>query len=310
MFKSKESWIQDEEGTPMTNGFQLRALLLVGLVLATAVPLIGQPSITELLEKNTESLGGSERLRQLRSIRSIGSVEFRGRAGGVRGHYVEAWQRLDRYRREMWIFGRRMLELMNERGAWVIDLGEETPKQMPADDEAELRGSLTVNGPLLDYSRRGYKLVYVGEDTLGYLAPGPLADLSPSPMGDSLPTRPKKEKSVPFPAPKIEVPVFHYRAQAGDAVAADIFVDQEHLLELKVVSYGGPPTTPVSEWRPGSYRKTFIFGKYKTVDGITMPWYVGATLRTAGGDKELSFRVSRVELNLQLPEDSFDLPAK
>lgn len=128
-------------------------LLLPGLVSAM--------SADELIAKNIEARGGVEAIRAISSLRLSGKLQ----AGGFEAAVVEM-KRPGKVRNEFSIQGMTQVRAFDGQEAWAISPfgGRKDPQQLSADDIKDMRIDADLEGPLLDYAKKGHQVEYLGTE--------------------------------------------------------------------------------------------------------------------------------------------------
>jgi hypothetical protein len=125
----------------------------------------------ELVAKNVEAKGGAAALEAVKSLRREGRLVVNG--GQYVLHVVETRQRPDSIRTELSLQGLTQVQACDGKEGWRIDPfgGRKDPERMAADDVKEMLEDASLDGPLIDASKNGARLEYLGtEDIDGTLA--------------------------------------------------------------------------------------------------------------------------------------------
>jgi outer membrane lipoprotein-sorting protein len=149
-----------EEESMFRRSHVAAALLLFAAATARAV------TVDELIAKNVEARGGIEKLRSIQSLRTSGKM-FIGDGGfSVELGYVQMVKRPGMFRGEASLQGMTAVSAYDGHEGWQIQPfgGRLDPEKMSADDVKGLKLLSDLDGPLVDYQAKGYKVEYLGTE--------------------------------------------------------------------------------------------------------------------------------------------------
>jgi hypothetical protein len=175
--------------------------LVTGALLSSSPP---AETVDTIVERHVEARGGWERLRSVRTLRAAGKMRLGGRTEAT---FTLAWEKPRRARVEVTIRSNVILQVLDgDRGWWVAPLlGMPEPVPLPAEMVGQLVRGVDLEGPIVDYARKGHRVQLLGRDSVDGIA-----------------------------AWKLEV-------TTGDGTILHVFVDAERFLEIKEV-YKEPAT--------------------------------------------------------------------
>lgn len=125
----------------------------------------------ELVAKNIEAKGGSEKLHAIQSLRLTGKQLVN--QGQFELAYVQTKKRPDWVRTEAKVQGLTLINAYDGTQAWQVSpfQGRKDPEKMSEDDAKGLIEGADIDGPLVDYRAKGSTVEYLGtEDIDGTLA--------------------------------------------------------------------------------------------------------------------------------------------
>lgn len=119
-------------------------------------------TVDELIAKNIEARGGLEKIRAIQSLRQTGKVQFGSTALG----YVWLGKRPGMVRTEISFQGLTAITSYDGSVGWRIQpfRGRIDPEKMAADDVKPMQLDADIDGPLIDYQKKGNKVEYLGTE--------------------------------------------------------------------------------------------------------------------------------------------------
>lgn len=119
----------------------------------------------EVIAKYIEAIGGRERIDSLKSIRMTG-VSVRG--GGMETPVTMEFERPDKMRVEFTVQGMTGIQAYDGNTGWFVrPLGGNTdPEKMSTDQVESIQERSDIDGPLIDYKKKGHQVELVGKDEI------------------------------------------------------------------------------------------------------------------------------------------------
>ena len=116
----------------------------------------------EIIAKNVAARGGLEKLHAIKTLRVTGRFSH----GGFRATFVQENKRDDKVREEVILQGMAQVQAYDGHSAWQINPfgGRKDPELMSEDDAKSLILDADLEGPLVDYQRKGHTAEFVGRD--------------------------------------------------------------------------------------------------------------------------------------------------
>ena len=141
-----------------------RAALLVFAALIFLPHSAHAQTVDEIIAKNIQAHGGLEKLRSVQTLRMTGKLN----QGGFEAGLMQESKRADRVREEFTIQGLTQIQAYDGKTGWQISPfgGRKDPEQLSSDDTKGLQLDADIDGPLVDYAKKGHKAELVGHDSV------------------------------------------------------------------------------------------------------------------------------------------------
>jgi len=136
-----------------------KALILLGLAIVAA-PLPAQTA-DSLIARYVQTIGGTERMQALQSLRRIG--RYTG-GGGFEAVVVQENQRPNRVREEFSIQGMTGINAYDGHDGWKIEpwQGKRDPEALGEEEMHGILDDADFDGPLVNYQAKGNRVEYQG----------------------------------------------------------------------------------------------------------------------------------------------------
>lgn len=130
------------------------------------------------------ALGGHDRIKQVKSLRFIGTISFGPGAEGVDTVELERPRKL---RTTIVMQGRTLVQAYDGHTAWTIDpfSGSPAPHPLPPGPAQNVAAGADMDGPLIDYAAKGNTVTLAGMDTVDGRPEYKLAVTTPAGLHDS-----------------------------------------------------------------------------------------------------------------------------
>src|SRR2546426_8033076 len=121
-------------------------------------------TVDEVIAKNIQAHGGLEKLKSVRSRRTIAKFS----EGSFRAEFRQENKRPGKVREEFIIQGMAQIQAYDGKTGWQISpfSGRKDPDLMSQDDMKSLIVDADMDGPLVDYKEKGHKAELVGHDSM------------------------------------------------------------------------------------------------------------------------------------------------
>lgn len=127
----------------------------------------------ELIAKHLAAKGGLDKIRAIQSIRTTGTATFGWGDSPVSAETASVTTRAGSSRDETTIQGMTEVYALHGKVGWAMDPfgGKKEPFLSSADEVKAMLQGADIDGPLVDYAKKGHKVEYLGtEDVDGTLA--------------------------------------------------------------------------------------------------------------------------------------------
>ncbi|HEU4731974.1 MAG TPA: hypothetical protein VFT22_28960, partial [Kofleriaceae bacterium] len=127
-------------------------------------------TLEEILAKNLAARGGEARLRDIKTLRLTGRMVFGGGDFSIEAAWGRVQKRPGAMRSEVTLQGLTAINAYDGREGWTISpfQGRRDPEKSSSDDARALAQQAEIEGPLVGWRDKGYRVEYLGtEDTDG-----------------------------------------------------------------------------------------------------------------------------------------------
>lgn len=145
---------------------RLGPALLLGL--AISAPAARALTADELIAKNIEARGGLARIQAIQSIRATGVARLGGGDGITEQAYTLLQVRPGSLRRERAMQGLTTVTAFDGTVGWTANpfRGRKEPERLPPDIVKGLASDADIDGPLVDYKKKGHRIEYLGTEDI------------------------------------------------------------------------------------------------------------------------------------------------
>jgi hypothetical protein len=147
-----------------TQGSEMRASLTI-LFVTTFAGLAAAQTAEELVARNLQAKGGSEKIRAIRSLRMTGKVQ---QGGGFTAQISSTGVAPNLYRRTFSVQGMTEIQAYDGSTGWHVSPfgGRREPELLGEDDLRGFVEDADFYGPLVDYQKKDNRVEYLGHDTV------------------------------------------------------------------------------------------------------------------------------------------------
>jgi outer membrane lipoprotein-sorting protein len=123
------------------------------------------PTADQIVERYIAARGGLTKVRGIQSLRQRAYVNA---GGGREGVAVRELKKPGKIRFELTVQGRTAAYVVNGGQGWGVNPFEKdlTPKPLPEDVLADAAEQADIEGPLVDWKKKGHRLELVGRETV------------------------------------------------------------------------------------------------------------------------------------------------
>jgi hypothetical protein len=127
-----------------------------------ALPLSAQTA-DEVIAKNIAARGGLEKVKAVQSLRMTGTI---GIGPGMQAPLLLEIKRGGRMRSEVTVDGKVGVQTFDGTSGWALMsfMGQTEPRPLPAEAVKDAQEQSDLDGPLVDYQKKGHKVELVGKD--------------------------------------------------------------------------------------------------------------------------------------------------
>jgi len=141
----------------------LRKLWFGMVAVAMLAPAVRAQTADEIIAKNIQARGGSDKLKSVQSIKSTATMAM---GPGMEAPGVLVQKRPNLARLEFTIQGLTAVQAYDGKNAWQIMpfMGKKDPELMSADEAKEMEENADLDGPLVDYKSKGHQVELLGKE--------------------------------------------------------------------------------------------------------------------------------------------------
>jgi hypothetical protein len=141
----------------------------IGLITALLCLIAGSAramSVEELVAKNIEARGGLARIKALKSLKTTGKLQYGNGNFSLEMAYTELTRGDGRHRNEATLQGLTAVQGYDGKDAWQVQPfgGRKDPEKLSSDEAKPLAQTADLEGPLVDFARKGHKVQYLGTE--------------------------------------------------------------------------------------------------------------------------------------------------
>jgi hypothetical protein len=142
----------------------IRLFLLMLFAASIAGSVSGQTA-DEIISNYVKAIGGRERLAKITTVCTEGTIEVMGMQGTIKTFTVNG----KGTRQDIDINGTTITSCYGEKDGWSINPmgGSGTAETMTAEQYNAGKDGITIGGPYIDFTSKGYKAELLGNETIG-----------------------------------------------------------------------------------------------------------------------------------------------
>jgi len=132
-------------------------------VVAVLAPAMWAQTADEIIAKNIQARGGSDKLKSVQSLKSTATMAM---GPGMEAPGVLIQKRGNLARLEFTIQGLTAVQVYDGKNGWQIMpfMGKKDPELMSADEAKEMEETADIDGPLVDYKSKGHQVELLGKE--------------------------------------------------------------------------------------------------------------------------------------------------
>ncbi len=140
----------------------LRPLTICLVLNAIVLPLCAE-TVQEIADRIVFARGGRAKMQSVQTERIAGQMT----AGEQVGSFVMEIKRPNKIRFEVDLNGASLTRAFDGKSGWEITSAQPTPKLMNENETKRLIGEGSLDGPFLDYDKKGTKIEIIDKEMLG-----------------------------------------------------------------------------------------------------------------------------------------------
>jgi hypothetical protein len=135
---------------------------ITSLILSLSASISFGQTADEIIQKYITASGGIEKMKAIKTEKTVVAIE----QGGITFNQTIFKKRPLMFREETLIQGKTSLQVFNGNEGWTLNpfTGRETVEAMTEDDVKEMKIQADMDGELIDYSKKGFKVNFEGEE--------------------------------------------------------------------------------------------------------------------------------------------------
>lgn len=150
----------------MTLHFHAASAVTIAVSLVILSPAEASPTVDELITKNIKARGGLDKIKAIKSLRMEGKL-IQGQ--GFETPWKIELKRENRMRLEFTFQGMTGIQAYDGKNGWQLMpfRGRKTPEPMSPDEvKAVAEQADMLEGPLIDYRKKGHKVELIGQENV------------------------------------------------------------------------------------------------------------------------------------------------
>jgi len=142
----------------------MRSLPGILLVLLSCTIIASAQTAEELVAKNTQAKGGIEKIKAIKTLRSVGNYQ----QGSFLAQVGQDAKEPDFVRETFTLQGMTQIQAYDGSTGWQISpfQGRKDPEMLGEEDLRNVQEDADFYGPLIDYQQKGNRVEYLGHDSL------------------------------------------------------------------------------------------------------------------------------------------------
>jgi outer membrane lipoprotein-sorting protein len=138
-------------------------LIIAAVLVAVTGASARAESVDDIIAKHLKARGGADKVQSVQTLRMTGKLV----AGpGIEAPFTIEVKKPGRMRFEVTVQGMTIVQTVDGDSGWTIQpmTGKKDAEHMSADDLKEAQDQADIDGPLLDYKKKGHKVELAGKE--------------------------------------------------------------------------------------------------------------------------------------------------
>ncbi|HKJ45865.1 MAG TPA: hypothetical protein VJ991_08565 [Balneolales bacterium] len=231
------------------------------------IPVYGQKA-DSIIAMNIEARGGLNKLRAITSVQMTGTSNVQN----IKEPFTIFLKRPDLIRLNLVAGNDTMIQAYDGQTAWakIPVKGTYKLEKLSATQAADLKEQADIDGPLIDYKKKGIKIQYAGTD---------------------------EEKGQP---------VYKLRLTRKNGNITTIKISKKTYFTVSETSIRQVKSNPASPLPDKLLRVKTYFSKYESIKGIVLPYSIETYV---DGNKVSEMDINSIDLNIDIKKSLFEYPA-
>ncbi|MEO8795764.1 MAG: PepSY domain-containing protein [Daejeonella sp.] len=142
----------------------MKKIFLTAICIAIAGVTAFAQTADEVVNKNITAMGGKEKLNSLKSVKMEGTLEVQG----MQIPTTMVMLNNKGMRNDFTLQGMTGSQVITDKGGWMFMpfQGQQKPEPTPAEEVKASQVDLDLASPLVDYSKKGHQVTYLGEEDM------------------------------------------------------------------------------------------------------------------------------------------------
>lgn len=144
-----------------------RILIALGLFvgLSAVASAADEPTLGEVLDRYYQAVGGKDKLDAMKTVKMTGKMMM---GPGVDAPFILFKKRPDKLRIEFTVQGMTGVQAYDGSTAWMFMpfMGKTAPEEVPEDQAKELKEEADIDGPLVDWQKKGNQVELLGKEEI------------------------------------------------------------------------------------------------------------------------------------------------
>lgn len=142
----------------------MKFLTSIFITLVCTAVLAHAQSADDIIQKNISAKGGADKMKAIQNFVASGKFS----QGGLDIPFTMTQKRPNMFLLQATFQGKTQMQAFDGTTGWSINPfgGRDIAEKMDADALKEIKFQADIDGPLVDYAAKGYKVEYVGEEDM------------------------------------------------------------------------------------------------------------------------------------------------
>jgi outer membrane lipoprotein-sorting protein len=141
---------------------------MILILFVSAAGIAAEENVDQLIAKNLEARGGLAKIQAVQTMHIVGKIT----AGPQELSINIEYKRPNQLRMEITVQGQMIVQVFDGKQGWSINPfagyqgGKKDAQPMGPDETREFEAQADMDGPLVDYAKKGHKVEYAGQENV------------------------------------------------------------------------------------------------------------------------------------------------